>query len=172
MDQIIKLKRKADEYYECEIIPKKSKMPDQPTNADLANLITGVKKDLTEKQDALSTQFFEWKNTVDQRIAVVEIDSKISLSNASKAIDSVDRLYKACDLRIVGVPYSDNEKLIEVFSKIAVLVKYDLSKPLAIPVLFRLKLKAGVSASRLTQHPTIIAKFSVQQYKNAFFRHI
>lgn len=151
---------------ECFLTLKKQKMT---TNEELKTLILSVKTSIDTNIQELDLKVTGLTTKVDKRLCDVESACKQAVDTANKAEDSVGRLFRACDIRIIGVPFTDQENLRDIFIKIAVAIGYDTSHQLAVPTLFRIKQRVQLTTGGTRVHPTIIAKFGAAIYKNQFF---
>lgn len=82
--------------------------------------------------------------------------------------DDFDRLLIINDLKIVGIPYKDDENLLEIFMKIASFIGYDTSSPLAIPSFRRIISRSRI-AGQLIYTKVIVCKFIAQHIKENFY---
>lgn len=154
-----------------------------------------IKKFIAEQLAGVSKQITDTKNALDQKISSLDDDLKNDLSNIKLAMDSfssnvthelsslkseiikhdqrinnntddIDRIQLLNQLRVTGVPSSENEDLKLVFDKIAIEIGYDNNDPNGIPLIRRIPLrKNGLTIGS----NTIILYFVAQHFKDKFY---
>lgn len=82
--------------------------------------------------------------------------------------DDFNRLRHSADLRLTGLPYNENENLLEVFEKIAATLNYDTTASVNIPLIERIPIRIKLINIMIPSH-TIIFHFSTQAHKQIFY---
>lgn len=151
--------------------PKKTKNGDQAEGAisldDIANLIRSTNNSIDVNHDDISTKIESMTKNFHERIDKVDYNCKVALSRLDSSEDAIERITKANDLRIIGVPMSQHEDLKSIFKRIAKVINYSIDCPLYIPSLSRLGKPTNTNDG--PSCPTIIAQFMAPHIKRQFF---
>lgn len=82
--------------------------------------------------------------------------------------DDINRLKNMADLRVTGIPYIQNENLMETFEKIAAVLNYDTSASINKPMIERVPIKDKITKAMIPSN-TIILHFATQAHKQMFY---
>lgn len=151
--------------------PKKPKNGEQAEGSisldDIANLIRSTNNSIDTKHDDISAKIDSMSKTINDRIDKVDYNCKVALARLDCSDDAIERITKANDLRIIGVPISQNEDLKSIFKRIAEIIHFTIDCPLSIPSLSRIGKPTNTNDG--PSCPTIIAQFMAPHIKRLFF---
>lgn len=82
--------------------------------------------------------------------------------------DDLNRIKYIADLRMTGLPYSQNENLMDKFMIIATALKYDTTVSVNVPLIERVPMRNKVTNTMIPSH-TIILHFATQAHKQMFY---
>lgn len=116
---------------------------------------------MNDKITATSKNFTNELNTINKEIIICKEAIK---SNEN----DVDRMLLMNNLKITGIPHTENENLNELFLKIASIIKYDVNQQTNIPLLRRIMSK-NITAGHITFTSIIIAQFIAPHIRDAFY---
>lgn len=141
---------------------------------DIAKLIATNTQTMGNNHDELTKKFEALSQNVNEKITTIDQNYTLITNRIDTTDDAMDRLQKACDLRISGVPLLTDERandprLAQLFIKLANALQYNISCQINIPSMFRLKRRANGANDGNIESPTIIATFIAPHIKREFF---
>lgn len=158
--------------------------------AELKNLITESQNSIVQKidlsQQSLETKLGDLSNKVNEEVqnlktSVEEFKQNISENISSihgrlnsheqrlaNSEDDINRLKYACDLRLTGIPHSQNENLVSIFNTLSSIIGFDCSNNAAIPFIERIPFRHKTTGI-MTASPTILFHFTSIQFKQWFY---
>lgn len=153
---------------------------------DIKNMFSSIANKIDESKQSVEHKLGELACKVESDVqllknAVDDFKSKINsditaindtLASHSQRLDNteddINRLRYANDLRLTGIPYVQNENLVEIFSKLASIINYDCSSTACIPILERLPTRNRATGIMIAS-PTILLHFTSTQQKQWFY---
>lgn len=136
--------------------------------SDMNQMIDGLQCEFKKELISLNTKIDESSNSFKQQVN--EINETVVALNLR--MDNVEKDYERIahlnELKLSGIPISDNENLTNSFMKLANLIGYDVSNPANIPSLSRV-IKRNRITNEMTVAPTIIMKFIAVHMKETFY---
>lgn len=127
-----------------------------------------LKLDFCNQLADINNKFDEQKQNFDKRLNEMKAKVDSCSDRASIGEDDVQRITKLCELKIKGIPYTQGEKLLDLFTSIAQHVGFDLSQPNHMPVLSRIQSKKK-DTNEMIQLPIIIVKFIAKHIRDGFY---
>lgn len=120
------------------------------------------KSNLDKQTIKVRNEFQKHLSEFDDKLVCVIKEQSAKVCELESVNENNERISRLNDVVIKGVPFTQNEKLFEVFNKIAVAIKYDQSKFSSLNNLFRLK------SSSETRSQPILLQFSTQLLRREF----
>lgn len=124
---------------------------------DFRNQLTDINNKIDEYKQSFDLKLDEMKSMVDSCSDRVNVGE-----------DDIHRITKLCELKIKGIPYTQGEKLHDLFTLIAQHVGFDLTTPNHVPVLNRIQSKKK-DTNEPSQLPIIIVKFVAKHIRDSFY---
>lgn len=117
----------------------------------------------------LHTKIDSNQANVQQQINELKANVTQCMEQSNDTDDDIQRSIKLCELKLNGIAYSSEEKLMDIFIEIAKLVKFDLSKVNNMPTLTRIH-KRNHTSNTSSPTPIVIVKFVANHIRNDFYR--
>lgn len=147
--------------------------------SDIENKIDSSQSSIEEKISDLSTsvnaEVHELKNSINDLRSTfnTDIDAiKIHIKDHKHRLDinedDINRLKLSADLRMNGIPYSQNENVVELFHKIAKIIGYDSTIMTNVPLIKRIPVR-NKTTGNMVESSIISFHFSSIQHKQLFY---
>lgn len=158
--------------------------------SEIKHFIASMQKDIENKidssQSSIETKINNFTTTVNNEIQQLKcsVDEmniqmgadinalKVHVTEHTQRLnnneDDINRLKLSADLRINGIPYNQNENLVELFHKIASSINYDCTENSHVPLLKRIPVRDKISGS-MVQSSIIALHFTSCHHKNQFY---
>lgn len=130
---------------------------------EMASEVSGnVKEEINTLKDSMDS----FASNVTSQISLIETKLTTHDERLDNNEDDIERITLLNQLRIVGLPFSENENLIDFFIKLSNAIGYSMESPSSIPSLRRIpSRKNGIA----TGTNTILVYFIAQHYKDSFY---
>lgn len=168
--------------------PKKSRTSNMSSKDfdELKSLITGIGSKIDDSQNRMEHNFANLASKVNEQISSLtssmgefqekttsEIDEmQLKIMNHTHHMENTDddikRLQLSHDLRLTGIPATVNEKLIDIFNKIAIEIGFQTDAGSTLPSLERIPIK-NKTTGQFTPSNIIIIHFTTQRQKQMFY---
>lgn len=106
------------------------------------NIDSNIKTQITQIESKLEKNTQKLNEEINSIRQQINESSKPSVSSVN---NDFDRLMLINDLKVVGIPYRDDENLHDVFTKIAAIIGYDTTNPTSIPYMRRIITRSQTS---------------------------
>lgn len=120
------------------------------------------KSNLDKQTIKVRKEFQKHLSEFDDKLVCVINEQSAKVCELESVNENNERISRLNDVVIKGVPYAQNEKLFEIFDKIAVAINFGHSKFSSLNNLFRLK------SSSDSLSPPILLQFSTQLLRREF----
>lgn len=118
---------------------------------------------------SVNTRLDDLHATVNTRINTIEKACEVNTKRLDKVENHIDRISLANELRLVGIPISNETNINELFSKIAVITGYDTSNPTFIPTVSHI-MAVNKETKQFVRTGTILIQFLATHIKNEFYK--
>lgn len=151
-----------------EIITKQISESYNSLRSDMSQMVDSLKAEFKYEIESVNNKIVESSSSFKQQIDQISN----TVQQFSSRLDSVEKDYERIahlnELKLIGIPVTDNENLLEMFMKLADVVGYDMSNATNAPSLTRVLIKNRVT-NQLTVGTTIIVKFVAVHMKDTFY---
>lgn len=130
---------------------------------EMANQVSGnVKEEINTLKESMDTI----ASNVSNQISLIEDKLTNHNTRLDNNEDDIERITLLNQLRIVGLPFNDNENLMDFFNKLSKVIGYSTENTASMPSLRRIPLRKN---GMITGSNTIIVYFNAQHYKDNFY---
>lgn len=141
----------------------------QLLNTNMQQLSDDIKSEFQAKISQLNEKIDSNQKNVQQQINELKSNVTRCMEHTTGADDEMQRIMKLNELKISGIAHENDEKLNEIFTKIAKLVQFDLTNVNNVPSLTRI-FKRNKATNTNTPTPIVIVKFIATHIRNDFYR--
>lgn len=145
----------------------------------IAESHSSLKQEMNQLVDSIKTEFKSELETINRKIdmstksfskKVDEINDTVSTldERVTHIEKDYERVVRLNELKLSGIPVTENENLLEIFTKIAEITGYDTSNTSNIPSMSRQIVK-NKATNELNHSTTIILKFIAVHLKDTFY---
>lgn len=138
-----------------------------------------LKNEMTSIINAMKSEFKAEIESINNKIEATNASCVSKVNDISDKVSNIDermgivekdfeRLAHMNELKLTGIPFTENEDLLNVFNKVANLIGYDVSISTNIPALSRI-VKRNRLTNELSPTHTIIMKFIAIHLKETFY---
>lgn len=135
---------------------------------EMTQLVENLKSEFKSEIESIHTKFDESTAKIGEKIVVIDeklVDFDTRMTHIEKDIERIAHLNQ---LKLIGIPFTDNENLVNVFTKLANVIGYDITNPSNIPSLARV-ITRNKTTNSMALSQTIIMKFAAIHMKDAFY---
>lgn len=117
---------------------------------------------------SVNTRLDDLQATMNTRMNTIEKACEVNTKRLDKVENHIDRISLANELRLVGIPISNEMNINELFSKIAVIIGYDTSNPTFIPTVSHI-MAVNKETKQFVRTGTILIQFLATHIKNEIY---
>lgn len=147
---------------------------------------TDIENKISDSQSSIECKLSDFTTKVNDEVnglksAISELNSKLGTEietlkehvtkqnhRIDNSEDDINRLKISADLKVIGIPFKQNENLTELFHKIAAAIGYDISIGPNVPLMKRIPIRNKTTGIMFESH-TISLHFISIQHKQMFY---
>lgn len=140
----------------------------QKLSEQMNSLGKEIKESLQSQIAQTNQRMDSIETNVNKQLTTIQSDVSSCIEKISNTENEIARLSKLNELRINGIPYSNEENIHQHFNAIAQLIGFDSSIPTHIPSLTR-TYSRNKTTKQMQPSTTIIAKFVAKHIRDEFY---
>lgn len=140
----------------------------ETSQSSIENKISALSATVNSEVNELKCSFSDLKTKLSTDVDALKAHITEHKQRLDNTDDDINRLKLSADLRLNGIPFSQNENLVEIFHKIAASIGYDSTDSTSVPLMKRIPIRNKTTGTMVESSITTL-HFTSMQHKQLFY---